>query len=282
MVCILNLYMAWNDNKSVSSYRPKVAILMPNIGGISMEFANYTWTPITTQLTSWADVTPMISRAPSLPLSRNILVESFLKSECEYALWLDSDVILDGNPANYAEAVLKMFRAMMDNGKSIVSGIYRAKQQHGFNYALWKRAPKEISDKGYVHVESWTGNWFKVDVVGLGFCLMRRQVLQDVHFQTQRAKEVVESVKNQYPDVFKGVYNCITFTEPFHWESVGSISEDFWFLERASECGHECWVLADIKLSHSGSVVINCDPDPLKAAQVVYSGFSTAARVPKI
>lgn len=275
--------MAWNDGKVVTSIRPKIAILMPNVGGVSMEFCNYTWTPITTQPTAWCDLIPMISRAPSLPLARNILVENFLKnSDAEYALWLDSDVILEGNPPNYAEALLKMFRAMMDNGKSIVSGVYRAKQQHGFNYALWKKAPKELSDKGYVHVESWTGNWFQVDVVGLGFVLMRRQVLQDIYDQTQKAKSMINNLKSSNPQLFKGIENCITFTEPFHWESVGAISEDFWFLERAAECGHQCWVLGDIKLSHSGNLTINCDVDPNKSAQVVYGAFSNAARVPRI
>jgi hypothetical protein len=98
---------------------------------------------------------------------------------------------------------------------------------------MWNKIPENAvvpegqPQKGYIHVNEWTGNFFKVSVVGLGFTLMKREVLE-------RVKELCE----------------LTNTVPFHWEKPETRSEDFDFLEKARLLGYDTWVYSDVKLSH--------------------------------
>jgi hypothetical protein len=96
----------------------------------------------------------------------------------------------------------------------IVSGLYRARQRQGFNYAAWKKVKE-----GYVPIESWTGNFITVDVVGLGMCLCKREVFEKV----------------PYPW--------------FQWIEE-SPSEDFFFLEKAAKFGFKTFVFTEVRGSH--------------------------------
>lgn len=259
--------MAWslvsqpNVNVGVAK-KPVICVLMPQEESMSVEFIERTWAPLKAP-SQWCDKQYMMCRVPSLPLARNILVQQFLKSTAEYALWMDSDHILEkpseGTPDHQAwdEALYKLYRALEESGESIVSGLYRAKQQHGFNYAIWKKAAPEMNKRGYVHVEGWSGNFFEVDVCGLGLTLMRRKVVEELYNQTEYAKKVVEGIKSKCVTELSGVEHLITSEEPFHWETPDSISEDFNFLEKLRRLGYKTWVLSDVRLSHEGRVVIN-------------------------
>ena len=179
----------------------------------------------------------MMCRVPSLPLARNILIKEYLKSDATHAFWVDSDMILE-NPTTWSEALQRMCRALEETGESIVSGLYRAKQSHGFNYAAWKWAPPEMNTSGFVHVSSWGGNWFEAEVTGAGCLLMKRRVLEDLVKQRDYAERVVNNLKSKYKSEISGVEHLITFEEPVHWETPDTMSEDFNMLQKARKLGY--------------------------------------------
>lgn len=167
-----------------------------------------------------------------------------------------------------------LYTALKDSGESIVTGLYRAKQKHGFNYAIWnekelptcnkcnlafpnKKHPHippinsscPVCNKGIIftdikfeHIRKWNppeANWFSVSVCGLGFCLMHRRVfeaMRDAGYGT-----------NEKPY--------------FHWEHPGSRSEDFDMLMKARDLGFRTWCLTDVRLSHMGWLVLETGKD---------------------
>jgi hypothetical protein len=237
--------------------KPKIMITMPNVGSLPTEFVERTWKPLTTIALPWCDKTVMMCRVPSLPLARNHLVREFLKGDCTHMFCVDSDIIPE-SPEDINVALKMLYDAMVSQNVTIVSGLYRAKQAHGFNYAMWvkptreqivtllnaeyKRAPTEaeIATRmaGYVHVQDWGGNWVKAAVVGAGFMLIKRIVMEDM-------RKHLESIGK--PEQY------------YHWEIPETQSEDFDFLDKANKIGHPAFVMTDVRLSHMGTLVLSSD-----------------------
>ena len=264
--------------------RVKIAILVPHTGNFSTEFVEKMWLPLKAGVTPWCEKQFLMSRAPSLPLARNLLLDNALKSNCEYFIWIDSDMLLEGKDPNEA------LRMMVDLCKQqpIVTGLYRAKQQHGFNWAIWmyregmvcKKCQKGYEGfagnkcpdttcggeleykKGFIHIESWTGNWFEISVSGLGWLMMRREVLESI----KKAYDKEVSLLDEFKVLYKGDNELIGVKTPFHWDMEGEISEDFRFLMWAKKLGYPIWCFSDIRLSHIGSLVVTTE-----------SGFRTLA-----
>jgi len=149
--------LAWNEVAtpsveksfipSVNSHpQPTIAILMPHRGRIHMEVESKTWGPLRYQRSDWCNKMYFLCRAPSLPLARNTLVKEALNSEAAFFLWVDSDHVPE-EPKNIHDAVKELWKCLEETGESIVTGLYRAKQIHGFNYAIWKEAPPWLCDK---------------------------------------------------------------------------------------------------------------------------------------
>lgn len=236
--------MGWQEHKSSAPFNfkqasgelPKVSILMPHTSAWDAEFVERMWKPLTTQRQNdWCIKNTLLCRVPTLPMARNTLVQELLKGDSEYALWVDSDMTPE-SPENPNEAASTLLNLIRDTGEHIVTGLYRAKQAHGFNYAIWKRVENEDGKEGFVHINEWTGNWFEVDVCGLGFCMMSRKVLRDMWQASQE---------------WGGM--------PFHWETPDTRSEDFAFLMRAKSLGYKVWCFSDVKLTHLGRLAITSD-----------------------
>jgi len=162
-----------------------------------------------------------------------------MKSEADFFLWADSDHVLE-TPPNPNNALKMLYDSLISTGESVATGLYRAKQPHGFNYAIWKETVNQDGKIGFLHIDSWPENinWFEVDVCGLGFTLMRRRVLQDMI------------------DAGYG-----TEGKPFfHWEHPNTMSEDFDFLCKIrKEFGYKIWCFSDVRLSHFGMMAIQTD-----------------------
>ena len=105
----------------------------------------------------------------------------------------------------------------------IAACLYRAKQKAGFFNAAWTKV-----EGGYTSVDSWTGNWFPVDVTGMHFVLIKR--------------EVFEKVPKPW----------------FSWET-GPPSEDFYFYEKAKKAGYEVKIFSEVRLSHLGELKVLSD-----------------------
>jgi len=159
-----------------------------------------------------------MNRSPSLPLVRNELAKKALEAGCTHLLWVDSDGVMEvPHDPNHALKIL------YDCDVPIVACLYRAKQKIGFFNAAWIKTPG-----GYTPIESWTGNWITVDVTGMHFVLIKREVFENV------------------PKPW------------FHWET-GPPSEDFYFYEKAKEAGYQVRIFAEVRLSHLGELKVLSD-----------------------
>lgn len=239
--------MAWNhvevshlsSTATSLTYTPTIAILKPHRGEWYGEYVEAMWNPLKNERLDWCNKSYFMCRVPSLPLARNILVKEALKSNAEFFLLLDADHIPE-TPPNPNEALRLLHRVLQETGESMVTGLYRAKQAHGFNYAIWKEVVKPDGSPGFVHIQDWPQgvNFFEVDVAGAGFMLIRRKVFEDM-------------AKAGYGQPSKPF---------FHWEDPDQMSEDFDFMCKVrKEFGYKVWCFADVRLSHMGELVLLTD-----------------------
>lgn len=199
--------------------KPLIALLLPHTGLLNTEFVESIWSRLRSEPVEWCDKIPIMCKVPSLPVARNTLAAEALKTKATHFLWVDDDQVLE-QPANPNEAL----RLLYSCNAPIAAGLYRAKQKVGFYYAAWTKVKN-----GYTPIGGWTGNWFKVDATGLGFCLIKREVFEKV-------------------------------AEPwFHWEEKDAPSEDFYFFNKAAQAGYEVRIFADVKLSHIGLLKVKTD-----------------------
>ena len=209
--------MAWEYLKS----KPRVACLIPHTGSISIEWADRVYGPLKFVPSPHFDKVVFMARGVPWDVARNMLVKQTLgDSQITHLMWIDSDIVFE-QPPDPNEAILRLIRC----NESIVSGIYRARQKSGFNYSMWLKHPQ-----GFVPVQSWSGNWISVDVIGMGCCLMKREVFERV-------------------------------PEPwFSWGPGESPSEDFNFCLKAKEHGFKVMVYTDVRCSHiSGGLKVLSD-----------------------
>jgi len=210
-----------------SSKKPVIALLLPHTGNLNTEFVERIWGALRFTPVEWCDKIPIFCKVPSLPVARNTLARKALDNpSVTHLFWIDSDHVLE-EPVNPNEALEKLHGCNVP----IVAGIYRAKQKIGFYYAAWTKVQDQTKSKGYGYtpIGGWTGNWITVDAIGLGFCLVKREVFEKV-------------------------------PEPwFHWDEEDAPSEDFYFCEKAIKAGYEVKILTDVKLSHIGELKVKID-----------------------
>jgi hypothetical protein len=220
--------MAWNE-ANPQGKKPVIGMLLPYQTIFTSEFVMKTFIPLHTPL-PWCDKKLFMSKAPSLPLVRNTLAQQALENGCDYLLWIDSDVIPE-SPTDVNEAL----RMLYSCNAPIAACLYRAKQITGFHYAAWIKRdkvaplPQDANPQmkiGYVPMQSWTGNWVTVDVTGMSFTLIKREVFE----------------KTPKPW--------------FHWDLPDERSEDFYFFDKAAQSGFPIGILTDVKFSHIGTLKV--------------------------
>ncbi len=219
--------------------KPKIAIGLPYNGKVDMEFVERTWGPLRHIGLPWCIKSLFLTRVPSISVARDTLVKSALSANCDYILFLDSDHIVENIDPN--TALGQLYSVINKDPKTkegkIISGLYRAKQSTGFNWAAWVRydpAKHGVlqgveKKKGYISIMEWTGNFLEIDVVGLGFCLVNMKVFREV----------------------PGPW--------FNWNEQGEISEDFFFCELAKKYGYNTKIFTDVRLSHLGNLKVLSD-----------------------
>lgn len=217
---------AW-DNTNTSN-KPKIALAIPYNSKWDPEWVEKTYVPLRYIPVEWCTKVSFLCKVPSLPVARDTLVNNAIQTNCDYIFFLDCDHVFE-SPQNPNEALKLLYQCINKDPNSkdgkIVSGLYRAKQSTGFNYAAWIRA----NEKGFLPIQSWSGNWLEIDVAGLGCCLIST-------------------------DVFKNIQKPY-----FYWETADSISEDFYFFELAKKGGYKTHIFTDVKLSHLGGLKVKCD-----------------------
>lgn len=229
--------------------KPRIAVCLPAQAELPVEFVEKTWIPLRIAV-PFCDKAFFSARGYSVILSRNALVMNALSVNADYILWVDSDMVVesvgteekDGKTQPRATsdpnlALATLLRALEETGEGIAAARYRAKQREGFNNAMWNHVPPEQlppnddKSKKYYPIadNAWTGNWLKVAVTGLGFCLMRTEIFRKM------------------PQPW------------FTWDMPNTISEDFRFLEEAAKIGYGTWIHTDVRLSHLGIMKVKSD-----------------------
>jgi hypothetical protein len=220
--------MVWNKLGTVSTdipqtSIPRIAIGIPYQVDVTMAWAFKMLAPIFAIPHPAFEKIPKMVRGIPLGVARDEIVKlSLADPQITHILWVDTDNICE-TPADPNLAIQQLLQCNVP----IVSGLYRAKQKEGFQYAAWMDA--KIPDKpGFTPVMSYTGNFIQVDTIGFGFCLTSREVFEKI------------------PPPW------------FPWTTVAP-SEDFNFCIKAREYGYKINVFTDVKLQHKGDLLIHPD-----------------------
>jgi len=219
--------MAWAETeKPLTNSKPKihVKIAIPHWGNCTLEWARRTFAPLDRDPQPDFEKQVILCRGIlNIDTERNELVKEALKdTRTTHILFLDTDNVVE-EPPDPNQAL----RMLLACDAPIASGLYRAKQKIGFHYAMWVKNPE---GEGYIRVKGWTPgtNWIRADAIGLGFCLIKREVFERIPFPW------------------------------FKWDSPHP-SEDFWFCELLRKYGYEIRVLTDVKCSHIGTLKVKPD-----------------------
>ena len=220
--------MAWNEQSQVPAGIPHVSICVPHWSSVQLEWVERTYGPLRfIPQPDFAKSNRLARGLLNLDMERNFLAKAALEDKTvTHILFLDTDCICEMEP-NQA------LRHLLATNVHVVSGLYRAKKSKGdYPYAMWMRNPKPAGEQwtfkdGYGAIGQWTGNFIQADVIGLGMCLIKREVFEKV----------------PYPW--------------FVWDS--ETSEDFRFCEKIREFGYKINVFTEIKLSHVGTMKVKTD-----------------------
>jgi hypothetical protein len=203
---------------------PRIAIGIPYTSGFTALFALKTFGPLIFQPVSFAEKIHQMCRGIPLHIARDQIVQASLADKAvTHILWVDTDMVCE-QPNNPNQAL----EILLNTNAPIAAGLYRAKQEIGFNYAAWKMAADPTGKLGFLPIQSWDGNWIEVDVTGLGFCLIKREVYEKT-------------------------------PPPWHPWTLGGTSEDFSFFIKARSVGYKVMVMTDVKLSHIGDMQVHPD-----------------------
>lgn len=223
---------AWNNVSNVQkSHIPQIAIAIPYNGKWEPEWVDKIYGPLKYVPTNWCTKIIFLSKVQSISVARDILVNQALQSNCDYLLFVDTDIVFE-TPEDPNRALEILYQVInkdpnTKDGK-IVGALYRAKQKVGFNLAMWMRA-NDPNIKGYVPIQSWTGNWLEVAVSGMGFILIDMNIFKNIERPW------------------------------FRWELKDDQSEDFYFFELAKKHGYNLHIFTDVKLSHLGNLKVKSD-----------------------
>jgi hypothetical protein len=209
--------------------KPRIAVCIPHMETVTVKWATEMMVPLFYVGLDWCEKIYKMTRGIPQNLARDQLVEmAFEDKAVTHILFVDSD-----NVCQYPKDPNIALRMLYNCNQPIVSGLYRAKQAQGFNYAAWvdihRVDPNLPTDKlGFAPIGSYTGSLFTVDVIGMGFCLVKREVYEHM-------------------------------PKPWHRWDKPTPSEDFNFCLDAKKAGFLTWVMADVKLDHIGQLNVHAD-----------------------
>lgn len=217
---------------AVQVSRPKILIGIPYQTQITMYWGMKMLAPLLYVPLPFADKTFSMVRGIPLPVARDQIVKAALADpSVTHICWVDSDNICvnpkknkDGQyeTINPNDAITMLYQC----NQPIVSGLYRAKQATGFHYAMWMDA--KLDKPGFTPIQAFTGNWLQVDVVGMGFCLVKKEVYEKI-------------------------------PEPWYPWATPQPSEDFAFCIKAKKTGFAINVFTKVQLRHTGDLCVNPD-----------------------
>lgn len=176
------------------------------------------WTRLVTSGLRPGDVVLLpVANAPH-SAACNILADQFLNSDCDTLLFVDDDM-------TFAQDALERLRTT-EGEYDIVSGMYVCRREPFNPILLVQHGDKYLSRTPTVE------GVLEVDVVGFGFTLIRRAVIQEL--LSQGNEEGVFVWRNKY-------------------------GEDGDFCLRAKQCGYTCAVNCGVVLGHRVTFTLSWD-----------------------
>jgi hypothetical protein len=166
--------------------------------------------------------------------ARNRVVQSFLDTDCQYLFWIDSDIHFT------SDDFLRVLLLTVDCG--VVCAAYPLKtEQEQFIIKHPDLRTYAVNKYGLV----------KVDGVGLGFCCMKR--------------EIVEQVVATKPTLWDAVHQ-VEIADVFRLDTIVDADgrrcgrgEDMAFFQDIQDLGHSVWLDPKITLGHVGERVYTGD-----------------------
>lgn len=172
--------------------------------------------------------------------ARNFLATGFLEhTDCEWAFWMDSDMILE------ARTIPVMLNWAKHLDAKLLTGIYY-QRMGDHKPILWKKSIRshdgkivhEVQDDEYSHFfiypKEQKGPPYPVDVAGFG-CVMAHH-------------SVFDGMK--YP------YFKFLFLDDDPKNKVKEISEDFYFFVEAKKLGHQLYAVPELICGHLGQAPV--------------------------
>jgi hypothetical protein len=180
--------------------------------------------------------------------SRNLLAHDFLTSEAEWAMWIDSDVIVPfGEPgffynrlkaSNIPPEFLSVTapQRLLSHGKKLVGGVY-ARRGVGDGLCIQPALhPRNAGDKGLVDrlTRGPFNELFEVDYIATGCALVHRSVFDDI--------------KKMRPDLqgAEGIFD-------FFGHDANKEGEDVHFCKLAKAAGHQAYLDCGCFCGHVGN-----------------------------
>lgn len=200
----------------------KITIAIPHVGLVFFE-----WAVRLRELMMPSGTIIQSLKGLPIDFARNKLVKLSMENKSDYIFFLDSDVTC---PAD------TLYKLLSDN-LPIVSGIYRNKTD-GLP-AAWRLIPNPTPTGKYAPLSSFGGDGHleKVDVVGMGCCLINMEVFKRV----------------KYP-WFKWGIDIYS----------SGVSEDFAFCEKAKEAGLPTYIDCRVICEHEELAVLGTDFKQMK------------------
>lgn len=153
--------------------------------------------------------------------ARNELARQAIKSEADWVLWLDSDMVFE------PDLLKKMLKVCEENDIDFLTGLcFRRKPP--YTPTLFDRLDKMEHGASYTTIMSVPEGRFKVGGCGFAGVLMSTDVLMSVAAR------------------FGGRM----------FDPLEGFGEDVSFCWRARQCGYEIWCDSDIELGHIGSMIV--------------------------
>jgi hypothetical protein len=160
--------------------------------------------------------------------ARNLLAQDMLESDCDYLLFIDSDINFE------PEDIMRLMAWGSDPRKGIVAAVPRTRSENKVyiaNLDYDENHELTMNSMGLVRAER----------VATAFMLVRREV-----FVTLAAAHPEWEYYDQRSD---RMLSCMF---DFMKTDEGYIGEDFLFCDRAREHGFEVWIDPSITLGHMG------------------------------
>lgn len=163
---------------------------------------------------------PLISRA------RNIILERFLETEAEYLLCTDTDTVFEARDVQF----------LLEAGKPIVGALYYGILGGNPNSTF----PVALTYQGGIlqSLDQAPSSLTRVDAVGMGLTLIRREVVEALEPSSELNKPFAEAVYEQPDGTFR-----------HH-------GEDAVFCLEAIKHGFETWLEPKARIGHRKTVVL--------------------------